>query len=92
MTKQLFLIGYPVKNTAGKALTQVACDYLNLDVRFDEWEIQAHSELNKAFSYFKRPEVIGVMVTMPHKEGVMVFMDELDDEAQTIGAINRMNK
>ena len=34
------------------------------------------------------PDINGLNVTIPHKENVMKFLDEVDDEAKKIGSVN----
>jgi shikimate dehydrogenase len=36
----------------------------------------------------ERPEIEGLNVTIPYKESIIPFLDEIDDEAQQIGAVN----
>jgi len=92
MTKYIYIIGYPVRDTAGRAIIQAVCDHLNLDIRCEEWEIEDTARLPEVASYFRREEVLGVAVTMPYKESIIPLIDGLDDEAQTIGAINTIAK
>jgi len=45
-------------------------------------------DLHAAVSELRSPEVRGANVTIPHKETVVPLMDELAQEAATIGAVN----
>lgn len=92
MKKYIYIIGYPVRDTAARGVFQAACDYLNLDVRCEEWEFEDAADLQRAVNYFRREEVLGAIVTMPYKESVIPLIDGLDDEAQRIGAINTIFK
>jgi shikimate dehydrogenase len=90
--KYIYIIGYPVRDTAARGVFQAACDHLNLDARCEEWEFEDAAELQRVADYFRREEVLGAIVTMPYKESVIPLIDGLDDEARRIGAINTIFK
>lgn len=92
MTKYIYIIGYPVRDTAGRAIIQAACHHLNLDIRCQEWEFEDATHLQRVANYFRKEEVLGGAVTMPYKESIIPLIDGLDEEAQTIGAINTIAK
>ncbi len=92
MTKHIYLLGYPIKESAAPTFMQAACDYLNLDIRCELWELEDTTQLQRVVSYFRKEEVLGVIVTMPYKESIIPLIDELDEEAQRIGAINTIFK
>jgi shikimate dehydrogenase len=50
---------------------------------FDVQNIGAFTEILK-----KNPELIGLNVTIPYKETIIPFLDELSDNAKQIGAVN----
>jgi len=45
-------------------------------------------ELHEAEALFADPELLGFNVTIPYKEKIIGYLDELSDEAQKIGAVN----
>ncbi|TEU04860.1 MAG: shikimate dehydrogenase, partial [Dehalococcoidia bacterium] len=87
MTKYAGLIGYPVGHSISPAMQQAAFDHYKLDIRYELWETEP-SELGAVVERLRRPETLGANVTVPHKEAVMPSMDELDDLALEIGAVN----
>ena len=87
MTKYAGLIGYPVGHSISPAMQQAAFDHYKLDIRYELWETEP-SELGAVVERLRRPETLGANVTVPHKEAVMPSMDELDDLALGIGAVN----
>jgi shikimate dehydrogenase len=87
MTKYAGLIGYPVGHSISPAMQQAAFDHYKLDIRYELWETEP-SELGAVVERLRRPETLGANVTVPHKETVMPSMDELDDLALEIGAVN----
>ncbi len=48
-------------------------------------------ELSSFFSYVRRLPFRGLSVTIPHKVAVMEYLDEIDSEAQAIGAVNTID-
>lgn len=87
MTKYAGLIGYPVGHSISPAMQQAAFDHYKLDIRYELWETEP-SELGAVVERLRLPETLGANVTVPHKEAVMPSMDELDDLALEIGAVN----
>ena len=87
MTKYAGLIGYPVGHSISPAMQQAAFDHYKLDIRYELWETEP-SELGAAVERLRSAERLGANVTVPHKEAVMPSMDELDDLALGIGAVN----
>ena len=43
---------------------------------------------NELFTFFKNRDFLGINVTIPYKEAVIPFLDEISDNAQKIGAVN----
>ncbi len=87
MTKYAGLIGYPVGHSISPAMQQAAFDHYKLDLRYELWETEP-SELEDAVERLRQPQTLGANVTVPHKEAVIPSMDELDDLALEIGAVN----
>lgn len=45
-------------------------------------------EINEVEKLFTSPDLLGFNVTIPYKEKIMDYLDELSDEAEKIGAVN----
>jgi shikimate dehydrogenase len=62
--------------------------------KFNELGLNNHEYVNydlksiDEFKDIKSKEVKGLNVTIPYKEGIIEFLDEIDDEAKLIGAVN----
>lgn len=52
------------------------------------YEIFDLQEIDQVEDIFKTPNLHGLNVTIPYKEKIIPFLDELNDEAQKIGAVN----
>lgn len=87
MTRHVGLIGYPLGHSVSPAMQQAAFDYYKLDLRYEAWETEP-SELDRVLERLRQPSILGANVTVPHKEVVVSLMDELDDLALEIGAVN----
>jgi len=87
MTKYVGLIGYPLGHSVSPPMQQAAFDHYKLDCRYELWETEP-SELGNVLERLRQPSTLGANVTVPHKEAVVPLMDELDDLALEIGAVN----
>ena len=45
-------------------------------------------EIDEVENLFSQPEVLGFNVTIPYKEKIIDYLDELSEEAEKIGAVN----
>lgn len=87
MTSLVGLIGYPVKHSVSAAFQQAAFDYLGLDSRYLVWEVPLAS-LDAKLVELRQPDHLGANVTIPHKEAVIPLVDQVDELAGRIGAVN----
>jgi len=91
MSRYIGLIGYPLKHSVSPYFQQAALDYCHLDIRYEAWETTP-AELPDIVKRLRRPENIGANVTAPYKETVLSLLDEVDDLASLIGAVNTIVK
>jgi len=91
MPRFIGLIGYPLGHSMSPYLQQAALDYYQLDVRYETWET-VPARLQHTVNMLRRPENIGANVTAPHKETVLPLLNEVDDFAGHIGAVNTIVK
>ena len=87
MSLRLGIVGYPLGHSASPAFQQAALDHLGLDARYERWEV-APERLVERVRQLRGPDLLGFSVTVPHKETVMPLLDEVDDAARDIGAVN----
>lgn len=81
------IIGYPLGHSVSPAFQQAAFDYHDMNVKFERWEV-AGDKLRDAVSRLRDPHVLGASVTVPYKEAVQVYLDQLSGEAEQTGAVN----
>lgn len=91
MPKFIGLIGYPIKHSISPYFQQVALDYYHLDIHYEAWETSPE-KLQDAVDNLRKPQNLGANVTVPYKERVLPLLDEVDDLASSIGAVNTIVK
>jgi shikimate dehydrogenase len=87
MKKTYGLIGYPLGHSFSKKYFTEKFEKENISgCEFNLYPISSIDELP---ALIKNDESIcGLSVTIPYKESVIPFLDELDETAKTIGAVN----
>jgi len=91
MSRYVGLIGYPLKHSISPYFQQAALDYYRLDIRYEAWETDP-AQLQDKVNNLRKPHNIGANVTVPYKEAVLPLLDEVDDLAGSIGAVNTIVK
>lgn len=86
-TKVFGIIGYPIKHTFSPYMHNLAFKALNINAAYVPFEVSP-DRLKDAVCGLIALGVGGVNVTIPHKEAIMPFLDELSPEAKGIGAVN----
>ncbi len=80
------LIGYPIGHSFSQKYFTEKFKNENIDSRYDLFPIENIDNLPELMDSIEG--LRGLNVTIPHKQAVMRFLDELDDEAREIGAVN----
>lgn len=86
-TKLTGLFGYPVEHTLSPIMHNAAFESLGLDYCYIAFSVHP-DYLKDAVSSIKALNLCGVNITTPHKEKVILLLDEIDKEASFIGAVN----
>lgn len=82
------LIGYPLSHSFSKKYFSEKFEKENIaDCKYELFEIETIDLLNNTIQANKE-ELKGFNITIPHKETVIPFLDEIDPAAARIGAIN----
>jgi len=87
---QLGLVGYPVNHSLSPKIQNAALRACNLEGEYSLFPIAPDDMqgLKKLLDCVRSGEITGVNVTIPHKQNVIQFMDELTPTAEAIGAVN----
>ena len=83
--KHFGLIGLPLTHSFSKKFFSEKFEREHIDARYDLFELQHIADFSLLI---EEHELSGLNVTIPYKEKVMEFMDELDVTAFEIGAVN----
>ncbi len=87
MSSELGIIGFPIGHSISPVFQQAALDHLGLDAAYRAWEVEPEA-VAEFVQGLRRPDVLGINVTVPHKEAVIPHLDEVDDWATAAGAVN----
>lgn len=86
-TKITGLFGWPVEHTLSPYMQNAAFLHCGLDYCYLPFLVSP-DDLESAIKAIRSLNLCGVNLTVPHKEASMPFLDEADDEALAIGAVN----
>ena len=81
------LIGYPLGHSVSPPMQQAAFDHYRLEVCYEVWEAEP-SQFDALAERLRHPSTLGANVTVPYKETVVPLVDDLDELALQIGAVN----
>ena len=84
--KKYGLIGFPLTHSFSKRFFTEKFETEKTDSAFENFEINNISKFTEII--INNPELVGLNVTIPYKEQVIPFLDELNDSSREIGAVN----
>ncbi|KAB3526742.1 shikimate dehydrogenase [Alkaliphilus serpentinus] len=85
-TKTFAVIGDPISHSLSPVIHSLFYNKLSLDRLYITLKIK-EQELGNGIP-FLRENFGGFNVTIPHKEEILQYLDEIDDEAKAYGAVN----
>lgn len=80
------LIGYPLRHSFSIGYFNEKFRAEKIDAEYVNFEIPAINDFMEIIA--KNPTLAGLNVTIPYKEQVIPFLDELEKDTATIGAVN----
>jgi len=80
------LIGYPLGHSFSISYFNEKFQNENINARYINFEIPSIEALPEVLA--SNPELKGLNVTIPYKEKVMSYLDQISPEARAIGAVN----
>ena len=86
-TKILGVIGDPIEHTFSPAMHNAGLDALKLNYIYLPFHVKP-DRLKECIEGAKAMGIQGLNVTIPHKTNVMKHLDEIDQVASMIGAVN----
>jgi len=85
MSARFGLIGKKLEHSFSKSYFTSKFEELNMDSTYTNYELKSISEITEVF---KIDGLVGLNVTIPYKETIIPFLDEVDEVAKKIGAVN----
>ena len=87
MTQRLGIIGYPIGHSISPIFQQAGLDHLGIDATYEKWEVTPEG-VGDFVNGLRAPGTLGINITVPHKQAVIPFLDEVDEWATAAGAVN----
>lgn len=84
------LIGHPVEHSFSPPMHNAAFEQLGMDYAYVAFDVEPKN-LKSAIDGAKSMGIRGLNVTIPHKIEVMKYLDEIDEVAGLIGAVNTID-
>jgi shikimate dehydrogenase len=84
---RLGVLGDPVSHSLSPQMQNAALRHAGINAQYARFHILPN-ELKDALNLVRELDFIGLNLTVPHKIAALHLVDELDDEAKQIGAIN----
>ena len=86
---RLGVFGHPVAHSLSPSMHNAALEHLGLGIRYGAFDIRP-DELEQALRLLPQLGFVGANFTIPHKIAAAQLVDELDDFARKVGAINTL--
>lgn len=87
MTRVYGVLGDPIAHSRSPAIHRAAFEAAGIDAVYGRFHVRAE-QLEAAIHGARALGICGLNVTLPHKESVMPLLDEVEDDARLIGAVN----
>ena len=84
--KRYGLIGHPLKHSISRHLFNEKFEYEGLDCLYQHFDLKSLDELHDVME--KYTDLCGFNVTIPYKEAIIPLLDEINDVAKEVGAVN----
>ncbi|HEY8486460.1 MAG TPA: shikimate dehydrogenase [Limnochordales bacterium] len=88
-TRVLCILGHPIAHSLSPVMHNRAIEALGLDYVYVAFDV-APQELGRAVQGLRALGVAGATVTIPHKEAVLAFVDEMEESVRWTGAANTL--
>ena len=85
MKKIYGLVGRELSHSFSKSFFENKFQSLNIDSVYENFEIETITQIEDVFAV---SDLAGLNVTIPYKEAVIPMLDELDESAKSVGAVN----
>lgn len=84
--KRYGLIGHPLKHSQSRFFFNEKFEYEGLDCVYQHFDLKSVEEIHEVME--KYPDLCGFNVTIPYKEAIIPLLDDIDETAKQVGAVN----
>lgn len=91
MTKDVGLIGHPLKRRHSQVMHNAAFEHFSIDARYQLRDLEVE-ELAAFVRDARTNDWFGFQVTAPYKVLIMEYLDDIEDGARRIGAVNSVRR
>lgn len=88
-TRIVGVIGDPIEHSRSPQMHNAALAKTGLDYVYVPFHVRS-DDLADAIAGFKAVNVVGINVTLPHKQAVIQYLTSISREAELIGAVNTL--
>ena len=86
-TRLAAVVANPIKHSISPFIHNQAFEATNTNGVYLAWEVEA-TDLAETVANIRRYQMFGINLSMPYKEQVIPYLDQLSEEARLIGAVN----
>ena len=86
-TRLVAVVANPIKHSISPFIHNSAFEATNTNGVYLAWEVD-EAELAETVANIRRYQMYGINLSMPYKEQVIAYLDQLSEEACLIGAVN----
>ena len=86
--KKLGVIGNPIKHSKSPLIHNYFIKSLGINAEYKQYEIKKENDLKEFVSQVKDENWVGFNITIPYKQSILNYLDEVDDTVSLIQACN----
>ena len=86
-TRMAAVVAKPIKHSISPLIHNMAFEKTGVNGVYLAWEVEV-KDLQASIENIRRYDMFGVNLSMPYKQEVIPYLDELDVSARLIGAVN----
>lgn len=86
-TRLAAVVANPIKHSISPFIHNTAFEATSTNGVYLAWEVKG-TDLAETVANIRRYQMFGINLSMPYKEQVIPYLDELSEEARLIGAVN----
>ena len=86
-TRLAAVVANPIKHSISPFIHNRAFEVTNTNGVYLAWEVEG-TDLAETAANIRRYQMFGINLSMPYKEQVIPYLDQLSEEARLIGAVN----